>query len=110
LNVVSAGMRASKRRFGESSHDRGRYSAKSIGTCSLRDATLRLTPIWQLVTLPADPVYWRCTPTECDPCLRKPVSSMIHVVTGSRSVIAAIAWRAASRRTALSGHGLCPRK
>jgi hypothetical protein len=64
-------MRASKRRFGESSHDLGRYSAKSIGTCSFRDATLRLTPIWQLVTLPADPVYWRCTPTEWGPLLEE---------------------------------------
>jgi hypothetical protein len=30
-----------------------------------------------LATFPAEPVYCRCTPTECVPCLRKPVSSTI---------------------------------
>jgi len=27
-------------------------------------AKVKLTPIWQLVILPAVPVYWRWTPTE----------------------------------------------
>ena len=61
------------------------------GVCSELLATARLTPIWQLVIFPAEPVYCRCTPTECSPCLRNPVSSMIHVVIGSRSCTASIA-------------------
>ncbi len=35
----------------------GKYSAKSMGTCAERVATLRLTATWQLVILPAVPVY-----------------------------------------------------
>jgi hypothetical protein len=54
-------------------------------------ATLKLTATWQLVILPADPVYCRWTPTECVPCLRNPVSSTIHVRIGSSRVIASIA-------------------
>ena len=51
-----------------------------MGTWSARVARVRLTPIWQLVIFPAEPVYCRCTPTECLPCLRKPVSSIIQVI------------------------------
>ena len=54
-----------------------------MGTCSCFVAIVRLTPTWQLPTFPSVPEYWRCTPTECFPCFGKPVSSMIHVVTGS---------------------------
>lgn len=63
----------------------------SMGTCSPALATLRLTASWQLAILPALPVYCRCTPGECLPCLSIPVSSMIQQVIGSRAVIAAIA-------------------
>ena len=42
----------------------GKYRAKSIGNCSSRVATVRLTAIWQLVILPAEPVYCLWTPTE----------------------------------------------
>src|SRR5665647_3801146 len=38
-----------------------------------------LTATWQLSCLPNIPQYWRATPTECRPCLGKPVSSMIPV-------------------------------
>jgi len=64
--------------------------------------TVRLTPIWQLAILPADPVYCRLTPTECLPCFKKPVSSLIQVVIGARVLIASIAYRPAKRRTVAS--------
>jgi len=70
----------------------------------VRVATLRLTRIWQLVTFPAEPVYWRCTPTEWLPCLRKPVSSRIQASMDSRLVKAATAYCAAARRTSRSLH------
>jgi len=56
-----------------------------MGNCSDVVATAKLTPTWQFATFPAEPVYWRCTPTEWLPCFRKPVSSMIQLTTGSRS-------------------------
>lgn len=56
-----------------------------------RVATVRLTATWQFAILPAEPLYCRCTPTEWVPCLRKPVSSMIHDSTGSLAVIASSA-------------------
>lgn len=81
----------------------GEPTSKSMGTCSVRVATLKLTPTWRLAILPAEPVYWRCTPTEQPPCLRKPVSSMIQVVTASpRALVVARAYLAATRRTAWS--------
>src|SRR5215471_9637902 len=36
----------------------------------------------QLSDLPHSPQYCRATPTECFPCLGKPVSSTIHATTG----------------------------
>lgn len=62
----------------------------------------KLTPSWRLVTSPAEPVDCRCTPTECFPCFRKPVSSRIQVSTFSRAVIASSACRVANRRTSRS--------
>ena len=40
------------------------------------------TPIWQFSTRPAVPLYWRATPAECWPFLRKPVSSMTSTAWG----------------------------
>ena len=39
---------------------------------------LTLTAIWQLVTLPAVPVYWRATHGDAVPHLSSPVSSIAH--------------------------------
>src|SRR3954464_8782342 len=39
-------------------------------------------PIWQLVILPAEPVYCRPTPQEAWPCFRKPVSSITSTASG----------------------------
>ena len=104
LKTVSAGTRAFCRRSAFSVHDSGRNNAKSMGRCCVRVVMLRLTATWQLAILQADPVYCRCTPTECFPCLRKPVSSMTQATTGSRSSSAAMAYRAAARRTSWSSH------
>ncbi len=38
----------------------------------------KLTASWQLSCLPNCQQYWRATPTECLPFLRKPVSSTIQ--------------------------------
>src|SRR6185436_3917711 len=101
-NVTSAGIRAWLRRSRSLAQLSGRYNSKSIGACCVALATSKLTPTWQFVILPAVPVYCRCTPTECLPCLRKPVSSTTHVVTGSFSAMAWQTCRAASSRTASS--------
>ena len=37
-----------------------------------------VTATWQLPTFPRVPEYCRFTPTECFPCLGKPVSSMMR--------------------------------
>ena len=41
------------------------------------------TPIWQLVILPAEPVYCRPTPQDTLPCLRNPVASITSMAAGS---------------------------
>src|SRR6201989_2553168 len=41
------------------------------------------TPIWQLVILPAEPVYCSATPHEALPCFKKPVSSMTSTASSS---------------------------
>jgi hypothetical protein len=62
----------------------------------------RLTPIWQLVTLPAVPVYCRATHTDEVPHLSQPVSSNAHATGSTASRI-----RTARRsRTAAASHGL----
>ncbi len=59
---------------------------------NVRDhAPIEQLATWQLAILPSVPEYCRCTPTECVPCLGKPVSSMSQSVTGPRAVIAASA-------------------
>lgn len=44
---ISSGIRASRRLAGSSVRASGRYKAKSIGSCSVRVATVRLTASWQ---------------------------------------------------------------
>jgi hypothetical protein len=105
LKWTSSGILHSWRRTGSPAQLSGKYSSASIGACALRVATLSVTPIWQLVIFPAVPVYCRCTPTECVPCFGNPVSSTIHVVTGSRALIASTMCRAATDRTFRSLHG-----
>ena len=51
-------------------------------------ATVRDGATWQLATLPTQPQYWLCTPTEKLPLLRNEVSSQIHVSMGPRRSIA----------------------
>src|ERR1700692_3101848 len=41
------------------------------------------TPIWQVVILPAEPVYCGATPHDALPCLRKPVSSITRTASSS---------------------------
>jgi hypothetical protein len=83
LEIPFLGMRATVRRSMSSVQVRGKYSSKSIGTCSPVVALLKLTPIWQSVTLPAEPVYCRWTSTDSLSCLRKPVSSTTQTRTCS---------------------------
>src|SRR5215218_9521956 len=55
------------------------------------------TPIWQLVILPADPVYWRATPQEARPCLRKPVSSTTRTASRGQGLNHVVAHHVAKR-------------
>lgn len=63
-------------------HDRNRSRGINNRQSTGHDATsvtrFRLTPIWQLVTLPAAPVYCRATPGDAVPHLSQPVSSTAH--------------------------------
>jgi hypothetical protein len=43
-------------------------------------------PVWQLVILPAEPVYCRPMPQDALPCLKNPVSSITSTASGSASV------------------------
>src|SRR3954465_1580243 len=54
--------------------------------CPVLETYAANTPIWQLVILPAEPVYGRPTPHAAWPCLRKPVSSMTSTASGSARV------------------------
>jgi hypothetical protein len=102
---MSSGIFAARQRAASSVHACGKYSSMSTGTCVERLATVRLTATWQLAVLPAEPVYCRCTPGECLPCLRKPVSSIIETSTLSpRAFNASSAYPTASRRTGTSSH------
>jgi hypothetical protein len=58
-------------------------------------------PSWQLAVLPSLPEYWPLTPTECVPCLGKPVSSTTHAVGPS----AAVSTSARRRRTGRQSQG-----
>ena len=79
-------------------------NSKSIGTWSSRVDSVKLAPIWQLVTFPADPVYCRCTPTEYFPCFRKPVPSIIQASIFPLPVIADSAKRVVSALTSWPFH------
>ncbi len=59
------------------------------------------TPIWQLVILPAEPVYWRATPHDALPCFKKPVSSMARTAVSSVSISSAYS-RTISRNASAS--------
>src|SRR6266508_3377895 len=73
-------------------------------TCSV--TALTDTPSWQLAVLPSVPEYWRCTPTEHEPSLGKPVSSTTHAVGESAPTS-----RSASRsRTGRQSQGLVATK
>jgi hypothetical protein len=84
-NTTSLGIFASARRALSSVHSSGKYNSMSSGRCWLRVATVSETATWQLVILPAVPVYWRLTPTLRVPCLRNPVSSRIQASISSLS-------------------------
>lgn len=60
------------------------------------------TPAWQLVTLPAVPVYCRATQADASPSLRNPVSSMTSAV----GLITGCMRQANRARTCAASHGL----
>jgi hypothetical protein len=45
--------------------------------------------IWQLVILPAEPVYCRATPQDALPCFKNPVSSITSTASSSASLSSA---------------------
>jgi len=79
---ASAGIPALRRRSpapgGAGSQDSGTNSRQSAGQDAVSVTRFRLTPTWQLVTLPAVPVYCRATHTDAVPHLSQPVSSTAH--------------------------------
>ena len=66
------------------------------------DVRCRDTPAWQLVTLPAVPVYCRVRHAAESPSLRKPVASMISAV----GLITCCILHARRARTCAASHGL----
>src|SRR5205085_11047566 len=88
--------------FGESgSHCSGTNNRQFTAAEAVSVARCALTPIWQLVTFPAVPVYWRATQGEDRPDFRYPVSSKI-TASGASSVVIRCANRA---RTGTGSHG-----
>ncbi len=69
--------------------------------CSAGTGAAKLVQVWQLVILPAEPVYCRPTPHDDLPCLRKPVSSITSTASGSANVSSAYS-RTTSRITSAS--------
>src|SRR6266511_1822931 len=106
-----SGRRQAARRLAiaSSSQRSGRNSRQSSGQEACSVTALTDTPSWQLAVLPSVPEYWRCTPTEHEPSLGKPVSSTTHAVgesaptsrSASRSRIGT--WQ---RREQVVGEGL----
>jgi hypothetical protein len=72
---TSSGIRALARRGGSSTHSFGRYSSKLSGQARSAPSSTVDTATWQFAILLSAPQYWRVTPTERLPCLRKLVSS-----------------------------------
>ncbi len=80
----------------------GRNRRQSTAADALSDARCRDTPAWQLVTLPAVPVYSRATHAEASPSLRKPVSSTVSAA----GLITCCIRQAKRARTCAASHGL----
>ncbi len=88
------------------SQDLGRNSRQSTAAEAWSAARCSETPTWQLVTLPAVPVYCLDTHAGASPSLRKPVSSMISAVGFSSLCIL----HASRARTCAGSHGLAVTK
>ncbi len=89
--------------FGEAgSQVSGRNSRQLTAAEAWSEARCRETPTWQLVTLPAVPVYCRDTHAEAVPSLRKPVSSKTSTVGRTAASI----FQASRARTCAGSHRL----
>ena len=98
-------MQASARRCGSSAQLSGRYNRQLSTAAPSVHTSCKLTATWQFAVLPSVPEYWRSTPTECEPCFGKPVSSITHIASGSNSLTIRPANRS---HTGSQSHGLCP--
>src|ERR1700736_2379263 len=87
LNSTSWGIPASSRRWRSFAQLSGRYRRQPKMVCPCSPTWCTLTATWQLPTRPNVPEYCRSTPTECSPCLGKPVSSITHTESGSNSAV-----------------------
>ncbi len=93
-------------------HVSGRNSRQSTAADAWAEARCKDTPTWQLVTLPAVPVYCRDTQAEAFPSLRNPVSSKIRAFGRIAAVEASngSTWtQTASKLNHYSGDGDNPR-
>jgi hypothetical protein len=108
--TASAGIAALRRRSSTvgaaallaGSQDSGTNNRQSTGHDAVSVTRFKLTPIWQLVTFPAVPVYCRATPTDAVPHLSQPVSSTAHAAGAIASSIRC----ASRRRTSMASQGL----
>src|SRR5690606_7115033 len=73
LHAAASSARASSQLSGTNSRQFTAAEAVSVTMCTL-------TPTWQLVTLPAVPVYCRATHGDRLPSLSNPVSSITHAI------------------------------
>ncbi|GAA2445285.1 hypothetical protein GCM10010405_30910 [Streptomyces macrosporus] len=80
----------------------GRNSRQSTAAETVSEARCKDTPAWQLVTLPAVPVYCRDTHADASPSLGNPVSSMIKAA----GLITGAIFHTSRARTCAASHGL----
>src|ERR1700732_3903034 len=105
LKTTSSGMAASLRRLRSLVQLSGRYKRQPSTVFPCSPTGCKLTATWQFPILPNVPEYCLSTPTECFPCLGKPVSSITQTGSGSNSAVMRLATRS---QRGIQSHGLCP--
>ena len=83
-----SGMPAAVRRIASAVHVSGTYNSKVNGHVRPSAISALDTATWQLPILPSAPQYWRCTPTECTPFFKSPVSSTTSTASESANASA----------------------
>ena len=101
--VRSGGTPARSRRRVSPAQRSGRNRRKATGAGTWPRARVSDTSAWQFARLPSCSQYWRCTPTECRPCLTRAVSSTTSTASGPPTRRSACSARTRSSRSCGQG-------